>query len=59
MDQSACYSIDEQLVLYLEFDSVFQRLFRGMEHVVEGFCLSDCAREAIEDEAETCQRSSE
>lgn len=51
MNQSASNSIDKQLVLYLQFDRVFQRLAAAVEHVIETLGLSDCSRETIQDKS--------
>lgn len=50
MNESTSDSLNEQLIINLQFDGVLQRLFRLLQHVVETFCLSDCSWEAIENE---------
>lgn len=52
MNQTAGDSINEQLILYLQFDGMFQRLVAGIKHVVETLGLGDCSWETIQDKSE-------
>ena len=52
MDEAAGDAGDEEVVVDLEFDGVFEGLGFGGQHLVELFGLGDCSGEAVEDEAE-------
>jgi hypothetical protein len=51
VDQSAGDTGNEQSIVNLQFDCVFQRLAHGLEHGVESFGLCDSSWETIENEA--------
>lgn len=51
VDQSAGDSVDEELVVNLQLDGVFQRLVLSLQHFVEAFSLGDGSWEAIENKA--------
>jgi hypothetical protein len=57
VDESTGDAGNEEAIVNLQFDGVFQRLAFGLEHRVEAFGLGDCPREAIEDEASQVSNS--
>lgn len=51
VDQSAAYSFDQDGVVYFEFDDRIERGSVLFEHKVELISLTNCSREAVENEA--------
>ncbi len=51
MYQPTRYPGDKQTIVDLELHRMLQFLLFHLEHVVQSLGLSDCSREAVEDEA--------